>query len=283
MRRQRKFNARKDSLLSQYSETLGEMMMRRNTELAIRAATAEAELANRSKSAFLGTMSHELRTPLNSIIGFADVILSMRPGPDAVTQSAEYAAHISKSGRRMLEVVTDVLDISKIEAGSFTLNCQPAEVAEIVQAAVATVQVAIAERSQTLDVRVPRDLPMINLDYKRAKQVLVNLLSNANKFTGERGRIILVAKKNEDGGATIAIADTGVGMAADQIATALRSFGQVQGHLARTAEGTGLGLPLARGIMRCHGGDLRVESQPGQGTTVFVTFPADAEKSSNRP
>lgn len=269
MKRERKLT-RKDSLLSRYSDSLGEMMMRRHTELAMRAAKVESDIANRTKSAFLATMSHELKTPLNSIIGFSDVIVSMK---DA--KSAEYAEHIAKSGRRLLEVVNDILDISKIESGSFELKRYPSEIGDVVSAAVETMEPVIAEKHQTLDVRLARDLPTLNIDFKRTKQILMNLLSNANKFTAERGRIILIAQKTPSGGATIAIADTGVGMSPEQIAVALKSFAQVQGHLSRTQEGTGLGLPIARGLARQHGGDLHIESKPGAGTTVFLTLPPD--------
>jgi two-component system cell cycle sensor histidine kinase PleC len=274
MQRQRKI-ALRDSLLSRYSDSLGELMMRRRNEAAMKAARAESDLANHTKSAFLATVSHELRTPLNSIIGFSDVILALKNGPDVHAKSAEYAAHIAKSGRRLLDVVSDILDISKIESGTFVLNRQPADLGEIVEAAVEILRDAIAAKSQTLDVRVPQGLPMLSVDAKRLRQILVNLLSNANKFTEPRGRIILVAKKTPDGGATIAVADTGAGMSTDQIAVALRPFGQVQEHLSRTQEGAGLGLPIARGLARQHGGELHVESQPGAGTTVFLTLPPD--------
>jgi len=270
MQRQRKI-ALRESLLSRYAESLGEMTMRKRHEQAMKAARAESELASRTKSAFLATMSHELRTPLNSIIGFSDVIVSLKD-----PKSAEYAQHIAKSGRRLLDVVSDILDISRIESGSFVLNRQPVDLGDIVDAAAETLRDAIAEKQQTLDVRVPRDLPMLTLDSKRIKQVLVNLLSNASKFTDSRGRIILVARGNPDGGASIAVADTGVGMSPDQIATALKPFGQVQGHLSRTQEGAGLGLPIARGLARQHGGDIFIESRPGQGTTVILTLPRSA-------
>ncbi|MEJ1970401.1 MAG: ATP-binding protein [Rhizomicrobium sp.] len=274
MQRQRKA-ALRDTLLNRYSESLGEMMMRRRTEQAIRAAKVESDLASRSKSAFLATMSHELRTPLNSIIGFSDVIVANKDNPSSASQSAEYATHIAKSGRRLLDVVSDILDISKIEAGSFTLNSQPSELGDIIDASVEVMRASIAEKHQVLDVRVPPDLPMLSVDYKRVRQILVNLLSNASKFTPERGRIVLLAKRLPNGGATIAVADTGVGMAPDQIAVALKPFGQVQGHLSRSQEGAGLGLPIARGLARKHGGDLAIESEPGAGTTVFLTLPPE--------
>ncbi|MEJ0041952.1 MAG: ATP-binding protein [Rhizomicrobium sp.] len=129
--------------------------------------------------------------------------------------------------------MSDILDISKIESGSFVLNCQPADLGDILDAAAETMRETIAEKSQTLDVRVPRDLPMLVVDSKRIKQVLVNLLSNASKFTSERGRIVLVARANPDGGASVAVADTGVGMSPDQIAIALKPFGHGAGPICR--------------------------------------------------
>jgi len=273
MRRQRKF-ALRESLLSRYAESLGEMAMRQRSETAMRAARAEAEMASRTKSAFLATVSHELRTPLNSIIGFSDVIQTLKTSEP---KSAEYAEHIAKSGRRLLEVVSDILDISKIESGSFVLNRQPTDIGDIVDAAVETMRDAIAARHQTIDVRVPPGLPLLSLDARRIRQVLTNLISNANKFTPERGRIFVVAKRNADGGAVIAVADTGVGMSEAEIAVALRPFGQVQGHLSRTEEGAGLGLPIARGLARRHGGDLHMQSEPGKGTTVLVSLPPEAQ------
>ena len=272
MQRQRK-TVQRDSLLSRYSESLGEMMMRKHTEQVLRAAKAESDLANRAKSSFLATMSHELRTPLNAIIGFSDVIQAAPRDAGAQARSAEYATHISKAGRRLLEVISDILDISKIESGSFKLNLQPCNLVEIIDEAVALIQGSVTGKGQAMEQRLPRDLPTLTVDFRCVRQILVNLLSNANKFTPERGRIILVAKRTPEGGATIAIADTGPGMSPDQLAVSFRNFGQVQSHYARTQEGTGLGLPIARGLARQHGGEVHLESAPGAGTTAFLTLP----------
>jgi two-component system cell cycle sensor histidine kinase PleC len=274
MQRQRKTVLR-DSLLSRYSESLGEMMMRRHTEQALRAAKAESDLANRAKSSFLSTMSHELRTPLNAIIGFSDVIQSAPNEVGAQARNAEYATHISNAGRRLLSVISDILDISKIESGSITLNRQPCNLVEIIDDAVAVMRDGVTGKAQTLEQRLPRDLPMLSVDFRCVRQILVNLLSNATKFTPERGRIILVAKRTPDGGVTIAVADTGPGMSPDQVAISFRNFGQVQSSYARMQEGTGLGLPIARGLARQHGGDVHLETAPGAGTTAFLTLPPD--------
>ncbi|HWA61978.1 MAG TPA: ATP-binding protein [Caulobacteraceae bacterium] len=260
------------SLLARYSETFGELTLRRQTELAMAAAKAESDLANRAKSALLGTMSHELRTPLNAIIGFSDLIRTLK-GEDAATKSVDYAGYIGDAGRHLLEVVTDILDMSKLESGAFVLELQPTSIAQIVADALPIVAGRIAAKGQHIEVRVQRGIPKQNVDARRIKQILINLLSNANKFTPEGGHILLTARANKDRGSTIAIVDTGVGMSEEDIRTALAPFGQVQSHLSRTQEGTGLGLPIARGLARQHGGDLYLESEPGAGTTAVLTLP----------
>jgi len=265
----------KPTLLSRYSETLGELALRRQTELAILAAKAESDLANRAKSAFLGTMSHELRTPLNAIIGFSDLIQKTKPADEAAARCADYATHIGAAGRHLLEVISDILDISKIESGTFALNLDLCSIAEIIADSVPIVAKRIEEKRQILEVRVRPSMPRLKVDPRRIRQILINLLSNASKFTPDRGRILLLARANRDGGATIAVVDTGVGMSPDQIAVALTPFGQVQSHLSRTEEGTGLGLPIARGLARQHGGDLYLESEPGKGTSAVLTLPGN--------
>jgi two-component system cell cycle sensor histidine kinase PleC len=265
----------KNSLLARYSETFGEMMLRRHTETAIRAARQEAELNDRAKSAFLSAMSHELRTPLNAIIGFSD--LMRQPGATTADDSAAYAGHIAKAGRRLLDVVGDVLDMSRLEAGSMALSRAPAAVADVVAAAVDQAAPLFAEKDQVLDVRSERAPPDLEIDHKRVRQVLVNLLSNASKFTPAGGRILLLARPAADGGVTIAVADTGIGMTHEEIMLALKPFAQVDARRARSAEGAGLGLPLALGLVRLHGGTLHIESQPGAGTTVMVCLPRHAE------
>ncbi len=265
----------KSTLLSRYSATLGELTLRKHTELALLASKTQSDLANRAKTAFLGTMSHELRTPLNAIIGFSDLIRSIKTEDGALEKSVDYAEHISNAGRHLLEVVADILDISKIESGAFRLNKDIHSAADIIRDAAQTMQERIAAKHQTFEVRLAPALPHINVDYKRIKQILTNLLSNANKFTAEHGRIFLVGQAIENGGVTIAIVDTGAGMTPEQIEVALRAFGQVQSHLTRTQEGIGLGLPLARALARHHGGELHVQSEPGSGTTVVLTLHAD--------
>src|SRR5688572_26520933 len=251
--------AYKGSLISRYSETLGELMLRRHTELAMRAAKVEADLANGAKSAFLATMSHEFRTPLNAIIGFSDLIANLRAESGSLEKGIDYASDISKAGRHLLKVVSDVLDISKIESGTFSLNLETQPVGEIIESSAALIENTLAARHQQLELRIAPDLPPVPVDARRIKQILINLLSNANKFTPEHGHILVVARPSADGGVTIAILDTGVGMTPEQAKIALTPFGQVQSHFTRTQEGTGLGLTIARGLAQQHGGDLTLE------------------------
>ena len=276
--------ARQGSLLSRYSETLGELMMRRHTELATRVAKIEAERASNAKSAFIATMSHELRTPLNSIIGFSDLIVNLKSDePGAVEKSIDYATHVLNSGRHLLEVVSDVLDIAKIESGTFKLSIAPYPIGEIIEAGVAMVQERTAAKSQQIETRFENDLPCIPVDARRIKQVLINLLSNANKFTPERGRILVSARRSAIGGAIIVITDTGIGMTPEQLEVAMTPFGQIQSHYTRTQEGTGLGLPIAQGLARQHGGELYLESEPGHGTTAVLTLPPGPSGDSEAP
>jgi len=273
----------KRSLLARYSETLGELALRRQTELAMLAAKSESDLANRAKSAFLGTMSHELRTPLNAIIGFSDLIQKMKPTDKAAAKCADYATYIGEAGRHLLEVISDILDISKIESGTFALNTELCSIVEIIGDSVPVVAKRIEDKRQILEVRLQPGMPRLKVDPRRIRQILINLLSNASKFTPERGRILLLARTNRDGGATVAVVDTGVGMSPEQIAIALTPFGQVQSHLSRTEEGTGLGLPIARGLARQHGGDLYLESEPGAGTSAVLTLPGNGDPKTRKP
>jgi len=268
-----------NGLLARYSDTFGEMQLRKYTERAIRAARAEAELNSRSKSAFLSTMSHELRTPLNAIIGFSDLIGQ----PGTAGEAAEYAQHIATAGRRLLDVVSDVLDMSRLESCSLELDRRPCLIGEVIEIAVENTRDLFAAKQQPVDLRLDANLPEVIADTKRLRQVLTNLLSNASKFTAEKGRVLVMARGLKDGSVTIAIADTGIGMTHEQIVLAMQPFAQVQGHLARTQEGTGLGLPLAMGLVQLHGGSLHLDSQPGAGTTAVVTLPRGDATAASTP
>lgn len=262
--------ARKPTLLSRYAQTLGELTFRRQTELALMAAKAESEAASRAKSAFLATMTHELRTPLNAIIGFSDLIRHRDRSESSDDKSIDYAGQIAEAGRHLNEVISDVLDLSKIESGTLQLAIDDTDIAELVEMAVASQADAIAAKHQHLTMHLAPDLPELPLDARRIRQALVKLLSNASKFTDDHGAIDVLAERAGDDHVIIRISDTGIGMTPDQMSIALQPFGQVQSTYSRTQEGTGLGLPIASGLIHCHGGQLSLESEPGVGTTAII-------------
>jgi two-component system cell cycle sensor histidine kinase PleC len=274
MQGQRRFSpGRRKSLLADYSANLGELVSRRKAETALRSAKVESDMASRTKSEFLANMSHELRTPLNAIIGFSEFIQHIAASGQPTDKTVEYASHIAGAGRHLLNIISDILDISKIESGTFALTKEAHDLRELIDACIVLVEPRVREKKQVLEIKADPDLPRVPVDVRRVKQVLINLLSNAHKFTAEGGRIVLVATRTPDDGATIAVADTGIGMTKEQIAYAMTPFGQVQASYARGHEGTGLGLPIAAALTKLHGGEFHSHSEPEKGTTVFFTLP----------
>ncbi|MEP0709377.1 sensor histidine kinase [Parvibaculum sp.] len=272
---------RRKTLLADYSTNLGELLSRRQSEAALRSAKVESDMASRTKSEFLANMSHELRTPLNAIIGFSEFIQHIAASGTPSDKTGEYAEHIAGAGRHLLNIISDILDISKIESGTFSLATEMYDLRELIDACIVLIEPRIREKKQVLDIKADPVLPNVPIDVRRIKQVLINLLSNAHKFTAEGGRIVLVATRTPDNGATIAVADTGIGMSKEQIDHAMTPFGQVQSSYARGHEGTGLGLPIAGALTKLHGGEFQIYSEPGKGTTVFFTLPpAKSGKSS---
>jgi len=260
------------SLLSRYSTDFGQCLSRERSELALRGAAIEHALANRAKTEFLANMSHELRTPLNAIIGFSDLIAQPIVGGLRGDKIVEYAGLINNAGRHLLNIVTDILDISKIESGTFTLDLKPHNVRDLIAASVCLVEPRIKDKKQTLTVKLSAQLAAVNVDSRRMKQVLINLLGNAHKFTPEGGRIVITAVPR-DKSISITVQDTGIGMTPEQIAIALKPFGQVQSSLSRNHEGTGLGLTIAKALVEQHGGTFLVASEEGAGTVVTLTLP----------
>jgi two-component system cell cycle sensor histidine kinase PleC len=267
---------KKSSLLGRYSTDLGRLISRQRAETALRTAAIESALANKAKSAFLATMSHELRTPLNAIIGFSDLLKQSDKIAISPEQAVEYASHISRAGHNLLGVVSDVLDISRIESGAFKLEKSLSNVGDLVADAADAVAELIAAKGQTLDVKVATGLPLIDFDYKRMRRVLGNLLSNASKFSPEGGQLVMVATTESSRDITIAVADNGIGMAQEQIDYALKPFAQLDSNYSRQQEGTGLGLPITKALIELHGGRLFLSSTPGVGTMAAFTLPRDA-------
>ncbi len=250
---------------------MAETTAERNHELW--RAKAESEAANRAKSEFLANMSHELRTPLNAILGFSEIIKDQLLGPAGQPKYVEYANDIHSSGRHLLEVISDILDLSKVEAGQVQLHEEPVALEPVITDCIRLI--GARTRDTNIVTELAPDLPLLRADMTKLKQVLLNLLSNAVKFTLPGGRIVVRARRNDRGGIVIVVADTGIGMRPEDIPKALEPFSQVDGSIDRRHQGTGLGLPLAKSLCELHGGSLEIESEVGEGTMVIVTFPAE--------
>jgi len=241
---------------------------------ALRHAKDVAEAANRTKSEFLANMSHELRTPLNAIIGFAEMMKMEVFGDLGNDHYREYVADIHHSGQHLLNLINDILDVSKVEAGKIELHESEIEVPEVAAACVRLVSERAASGDVTILMDIPRDLPALYADEHRVKQILLNLLSNAVKFTPPHGSVTVRARADPMQGFAIEVIDTGIGIAAKDVPRALQPFVQIDSALNRKAEGTGLGLPQSRALVALHGGTHDLISQPGKGTNVRVTFTA---------
>ncbi|HEX2591635.1 MAG TPA: ATP-binding protein [Rhizomicrobium sp.] len=238
------------------------------------AALEEAAIANRTKSTFLAAMSHELRTPLNAVIGFSDVLLAELYGPLGVDRYKEYAQDIRDSGTHLLSLINDVLDLSRLDAEQASLDDDEFPLSDVVFEATRMVSPQAERAGVTLRTSVAENLPMIRADRRRIRQILLNLMSNAAKFTHPGGSVEVSAHM-DSGAMVIAVADTGIGIAKDDIPKALERFGQVDSRLARKYQGTGLGLPLAKQLAELHGGTFTLRSAVGVGTTVTFTLPPD--------
>lgn len=242
-------------------------------ESELRAVRNEVELTSRVKAEFLANVSHELRTPLNAIIGFSEVISSETFGPVGVDKYVEYARDIHESADHLLAVVNDILDLSKIEAGRATLVLEDADAAELVDSCLRLIHGRAADARLQLRRLVEDSLPRLQVDPLKIKQILINLLSNAVKFTHSGGTVTLRASSTPEGGVAFAVSDTGIGIAEKDLSKAIETYGQVEPSDGVRAEGTGLGLPLAKALTELHGGELKIESSAGKGTTVTAILP----------
>jgi PAS domain S-box-containing protein len=246
----------------------------KKAERNLRDAMEQARYASRAKSDFLANMSHELRTPLNAIIGFSDMILREIHGSVDNAKHREYLRDINESGMHLLELISDILDLSKIEAGETGLQEENLDVAQVVQSCHALIKERAKSNGVEIECNVSARLPALYADKRRLKQILINLLSNAIKFTPAGGTVVLSGWCRGNSGFAFQVVDTGIGIAFEDIPVALSSFGQVDnGPIDRNFEGTGLGLPLTKNLIELHGGSLELESKVGLGTTVTVRFP----------
>lgn len=258
--------------LADLNATLEERVRARTRELE--AATSRAEAANEAKSKFLANMSHELRTPLNAIIGFADVMDNACFGPLGEPRYQAYARDILESGRHLLGVIDDVLDISRIEAGAVELSESEIELTPLVREALRITAISAESKGVDLADLLDEEPGFVSGDARLLRQAVLNLLSNAINFTPAGGRVEVSAVRATDGAVGIRIADNGIGIARDDLPKVLQPFGQVADVMARTHQGTGLGLPLTRRFVELHGGRLEIDSTVGVGTTAVAWLPA---------
>jgi signal transduction histidine kinase len=242
-------------------------------ELAI--ALHNAQDINNARTAQFANMSHELRTPMNAIVGFSDILRNERFGPMQNPRYLEFAADINDSAQHLLDLINNLLDLAKLEAGGFDIrDAEPVEVEDAIEMAVRLLRPLATQ--QHVAVRIQIDSPDLHIlaIERMLRQILINLLSNAIKFTPAKGEVTIALRGNPAGEAVIEVKDTGIGMSAADIRAAFMPFGQVNSMLSRKHAGTGLGLPLAKAMVELNHGSLDLRSAPGEGTTVTLSFPA---------
>jgi len=264
---------RNESELIRVRNSLELRVQERTSELA--EALMAAKAANTAKSEFLATMSHELRTPLNSIIGFSEIIQEQSFGPLGAPQYGEFAKDINNSGKHLAGLIDDILEFSKIESGKMALKEEDVDVSAMIHSCASQIRQIIKRKSLNLEVNLSKNLPPMRADPTKLKQILANLLSNATKFTEAGGTVGLDAQFEPAHGHVIQVHDTGIGMAPEAIPSATNPFSQVDGSKNRKFEGAGLGLPLAKQFTELHGGSLKIQSTPGNGTSVTLRFPLE--------
>jgi cell cycle sensor histidine kinase DivJ len=245
---------------------------RKAQEAELTRARDAAESANRAKTQFLANMSHELRTPLNAVIGFSEILARELFGRLGEDRYRDYARLIHESGGHLLNVVNDILDMSKIEAGKFNIYKEPFEVGPLLKSCIETVQPAAAQKSLSLEVEMPEGMPELLADKRACKQMLLNVLSNAIKFTDQGGRVHLSARE-ADGAVQLIVRDTGIGIAEKDLPNLGNPFVQADNSYDRSYDGAGLGLSVVKGLARLHGGRMEIASRLGEGTSVVIVLP----------
>ncbi len=274
------------SLLNQYVSRLGIVVERQKAEIALKTARRKAEAAtedalmalrnaeaaNRAKTEFLANMSHELRTPLNAIIGFSEAMMTEMFGPIG-GQYQGYASDIHRSGQHLLQLVQDILDISKIERGNVELTESVIDMSELIDSAIKIVSSRAEESRIDIEWSITDGAQLIYADEKCIKQIVLNIVSNAIKFSNANGRIDIVAGISRDGTYRLSVADNGIGISPDEIPRLMQPFEQMARSMTRSHDGYGLGLPMVNSLTRLHGGHIEIQSKPGVGSLVTIILP----------
>lgn len=264
-----------DGWVARMAGTVTDVTDRKHSEQQLIDAKDEAELASRSKTEFLAHISHELRTPLNSIIGFSDMIKSQVFGPVQNPRYEDYVGTINMAGRHLLGLISDIIDVSKVESGQTRLEDTLCDLNDIAESALRLVTDRIDQAGLKLSTEIAPDLPWLRGDEIRIKQILLNLLTNASKFTPSGGQVSLVIDTDNRGRPRIVVSDTGIGISRKDIPKALSRFGRLGSPMTSTTDGMGLGLTLVQMFVDLHGGDFKLESDEGKGTRVEILFPSN--------
>lgn len=254
--------------------TIMDITLRKQMEYSLRIAKEQADAANQAKSAFLANMSHELRTPLNAIIGFSEMMIKKTFGPLGHDKYGEYMDDIHMSARHLLEIINEVLDMSKIEAGKVELDEQEIDMRALIDSIVRIMANRAFNSGLDIKEEIAEDLPVLYADARLVRQILINLVTNAIKYSDKKGVIEIIAHMDSHNRMVLAVQDHGVGIPRDRIAEAMQPFGQIHDPVrSNTQQGTGLGLPLTKAMAELHGATLSLESDTGQGTRVTIHFP----------